>query len=75
MKSGRKVEGEGYEGIKLSLGMYLGTYLPNKAAKSFLGTVLAENKMDQAPEMIFSGTREQGGSLARCVQAGKDVAS
>lgn len=69
------MEGEGYEGIKLSLGMYLGSYLPRKAAKSFLGMVLAENRMDQAPQMIFSDAREQEGSLACCLQEGKDVAS
>lgn len=64
------MEGEGYEGIRLSLGMYLGTYLPKKAAKSFLGMVLAENRMDQAGQMIFSDTREHEGSLAHCMQVG-----
>lgn len=74
MKRGRKAEGEGYEGIKLSLGMYLGTCLSKKAAKSFLGIVLAEDRMDQAPQMIFSVTCEQEGSLAHCMQEGKDAA-
>ena len=50
--------------------MYLGTYLPKKAAKSFLGMVLAENRMDQAGQMIFSDTREHEGSLAHCMQVG-----
>lgn len=46
------MEGGGYEDIELSLGMYLGTYLPEKAVKSFLGTVLVENRIDQAPQMF-----------------------
>jgi len=71
---GREVEGEGYGGIRLSLGIYLGTYLQKKAAQSFLGMVLAENRMDQAPQMVFSEAREQEGSLARCMQKGEDVA-
>lgn len=53
----------------------LGHIFQKEAAKSFLGMVLAENRMDQAPQMIFSDACEWEGRLACCMQEGKDVAS
>lgn len=53
----------------------LGHIFQKQAAKSFLGTVLAENRMDQGPQMIFSDACGREGSLACCMQEGKDVAS
>lgn len=50
-------------------------HLPQKAAKRVLDTVLAENRMDQAPQMMFLNRCEQEGSLARCVHEGEDVAT
>lgn len=75
VKRGRKVEGEDHENIKLSLGMYPETYLPKRAAKSFLGTSLAENRMNHTFHIILSGTYVQEDSLARCIQEGKNAVS
>lgn len=50
-------------------------HLPKKAAKRVWDMVLAGNRVDQAPQMMFLNSREQEGSFAHCMHEGKDMAT